>query len=67
MTYYGMQSEVVTVTISNTNTAVALYGSVGGQTKLLKPVYASVNGRARKLVKIYASVGGVTKKVYEDV
>ena len=67
MTYYGMQSEVVTVTISNTNTAVALYGSVSGQTKLLKPVYASVNGRTRKLVKIYASVGGVTKKVYEDV
>lgn len=67
MMYYGMQSEVSTITLSNTNSAVALYGSVGGQTKKLGPVYASVNGRTRKLVKIYASVGGVTKKVYEDV
>lgn len=67
MTYRGQQSEVSTITLSNTNSAVALYGSVNGQTKLLGPVYASVNGRAKKLVKIYASVGGVTKKVYEDV
>lgn len=67
MTYHGSQSEVSTITISNTNANVALYGSVNGQTKTLGPVYASVNGRAKKLIKIYASVGGVTKKVYEDV
>ena len=67
MTYHGSQSEVSTITISNTNANVALYGSVNGQAKALGPVYASVNGRAKKLIKIYASVGGVTKKVYEDV
>lgn len=66
-TYHGMDSDVATITLSNTNTAVALYGSVNNQAKLLGPVYASVNGRAKKLIKIYASVGGVTKKVYEDV
>lgn len=66
-TYHGMDSEVETITISNTNAPVALYGSVGGEAKALGPVYASVNGRTKKLTKIYASVGGVTKKVYEDV
>lgn len=66
-TYHGLDSDVTTITLSNTNTAVALYGSVNNQAKLLGPVYASVNGRAKKLIKIYASVGGVTKKVYEDV
>lgn len=67
MTYHGMQSEVQTITITNSTTGVALYGSVNGETKMLGPVYASVNGRTRKLKKIYASAGGVTKKVYEDV
>lgn len=67
MTYHGEQSEVSTITISNTNQGCALYGSVSGQTKKLGPVYASVNGQTKKLVKIYASVNGVTKKVYEDV
>jgi hypothetical protein len=67
MTYHGMQSEIRTITLSNTSSSVALYGSVNGGTKKLGPVYASVNGRTRKLKKIYASVGGVTKKVYEDV
>lgn len=67
MTYHGEQSEVSTVTISNTNQGCALYGSVSGQAKKLGPVYASVNGQTKKLVKIYASVNGVTKKVYEDV
>lgn len=66
-TYHGMDSAVETITISNTNAPVALYGSVNGETKALGPVYASVNGRTKKLKKIYASVGGVTKKVYEDV
>lgn len=66
-TYHGMNSAVETITISNTNAPVALYGSVGGETKALGPIYASVNGRTKKLKKIYASVGGVTKKVYEDV
>lgn len=66
-TYHGMDSAVETITIANTNAPVALYGSVGGETKKLGPVYASVNGRTKKLIKIYASVGGVTKKVYEDV
>lgn len=66
-TYHGMDSAVETITISNTNAPVALYGSVNGETKALGPIYGSVNGRAKKLTKIYASVGGVAKKVYEDV
>lgn len=66
-TYFGMDSEVSRITLSNTNAQAYLYGSVNNATKKLGPVYASVNGRTKKLKKIYASAGGVTKKVYEDV
>lgn len=66
-TYFGMDSEVSRITLSNTNAPSYLYGSVSGMTKRLGPIYASVNGRTKKLKKIYASAGGVTKKVYEDV
>lgn len=66
-TYFGMDSEVSRITLSNTNAPAYLYGSVSGMTKRLGPIYASVNGRTKKLKKIYASAGGVTKKVYEDV
>lgn len=66
MTYHGMQSQAISISISNTNLGCILYGSVGGQAKKLGPVYASVNGRTKKLVRIYASAGGVARKVYED-
>ena len=67
MTYHGMQSQVETIVISNTNQAGKIYGSVNGQTKELVKLYGSVNGQTKKLVKVYASVGGVARKVYEDV
>lgn len=66
-TYFGMDSEVSRITLSNTNAQAYLYGSVNNATKKLGPIYASVNGRTKKLKKIYASAGGITKKVYEDV
>lgn len=67
MTYHGLQSQVETIVISNTNQAGKIYGSVNGRTKELVKLYGSVNGRTKKLVKVYASVGGVARKVYEDV
>lgn len=67
MTYHGMQSQVVTVSVSNTNSPVHLYGSVNGQAKEVKHVYGSVNGQRKKITKLYASVGGVAKRIFEDV
>lgn len=66
MTYQGLNSEVGSITITNGNAPVRLYGSVNGHAKELVHVYGSVNGRAVKLTKIYASVGGVAKLVHVD-
>lgn len=66
-TYHGMQSEVATISIANTNQAGKLYGSVNSQAKEIIKLYGPVNGQTKKIVKLYASVGGVAKKVYEDV
>lgn len=66
MTYHGMQSEVSTVTITNTNAPVHLYGSVNGQAKEIKHLYGSVNGQRKKITKLYASVGGVAKRIFEE-
>lgn len=66
MTYQGLNSEVGSITITNSDAPVRLYGSVNGQAKELVHVYGSVNGRAVKLTKIYASVGGVAKLVHVD-
>ena len=66
MTYQGLNSEVGSITITNSDAPVHLYGSVNGQAKELVHVYGSVNGRAVKLTKIYASVGGVAKLVHVD-
>lgn len=66
MTYHGMQSEVSTVTITNTNAPVHLYGSVNGQAKEIKHLYGSVNGQRKKITKLYASVNGVAKRIFED-
>jgi hypothetical protein len=66
MTYQGLNSEVGSITITNSDAPVHLYGSVNGQAKKLEHVYGSVNGRSVKLTKIYASVGGVAKLVHVD-
>lgn len=66
MTYQGLNSEVGSITITNGDAPVHLYGSVNGQAKELVHVYGSVNGRSVKLTKIYASVGGVAKLVHVD-
>lgn len=67
MTYQGLNSEVSSITITNSDAPVHLYGSVNGQAKKLEHVYGSVNGRSVKLVKIYASVGGVSKLIHIDI
>ena len=66
MTYQGLNSSVSSITITNSDAPVHLYGSVGGQAKKLVHVYGSANGRSVKLTKIYASVGGVAKLVHVD-
>lgn len=66
MSYKGANSQVSTISITNTNNPVHLYGSVSGQAKEIKHLYGSVNGQAVKINKLYASVNGVAKKIFED-
>lgn len=66
MSYKGANSQVSTISITNTDNPVHLYGSVNGQAKEIKHLYGSVNGQAVKINKLYASVGGVAKKIFED-
>lgn len=66
MSYKGKNSQVSTVSITNTNNPVHLYGSVSGQAKEIEHLYGSVNGQAVKIKKLYASVDGVAKKIFED-
>ena len=72
-TAYSIQSRVNTTagatagnTINvNTPIKVALYGSVLGQTRLIKTLYCSVNGETKKVKRLYGSVNGRTKLIYE--
>lgn len=41
-----------------------VYGSVNGETKMIKKMYGSVNGQAKEIKKLYGSVNGVTKRIY---
>lgn len=66
MTYQGLNSEVSMITITNTDAPVHLYGSVNGESQLIRHLYGSVNGRSKKIVKLYASVGGVSKLIHVD-
>lgn len=66
MTYQSKNSQVSTITITNTDLPVHLYGSVNGLSKEIHHLYGSVNGRSVKITKLYASIGGVAKKVFED-
>ena len=66
MTYQSKNSQVSTITITNTDAPVHLYGSVNGLSKEIHHLYGSVNGRSVKITKLYASVGGVAKLVHVD-
>lgn len=61
----NLQSEVSTMTISNTDTPVHAYGSVEGEAKEIKKLYGSVLGESKELLSLYASENGVAKKIYE--
>lgn len=67
MNYHGMQSEVSSVTIVNSNSPVNAYCSVNDETALVDKIYGSVNSVTAKVVKVYASHEGVARKVFEDV
>ena len=79
MTYMGIQSEVTTLSITNSSDPVRLYGAARKEDPdnpgtLLDPVaeeiehlYGSVNGTAKKIKKLYASVNGVAKLIFEDI
>lgn len=66
MTYRGLQSEVSTITITNSNSPVNAYCSVNDETALVDKIYGSVNDVTAKVVKVYASHEGVARKVFED-
>lgn len=66
MTYQSKNSQVSTITVTNTDAPVHLYGSVNGLSKEIHYLYGSVNGRSVKIRKLYASVGGVAKLVHVD-
>ena len=66
MTYQGLNSEIGSITITNSDAPVHLYGSVNGESTEIQHLYGSVNGRSVKITKLYASVGGISKKIFED-
>lgn len=66
MTYRGNQSEVSSITITNSTNPVALYASARGVSKKVAKLYGPVNGQTKKIKKLYGSVGGVTKLIFED-
>lgn len=73
-TYKGLQSEVTTVTIKNSNAPVWFYGSVDSLSdktiKFYGPVESANNPAelvSKKVIKIYGSKDGVSRRVYEDV
>ena len=66
MTYQSINSEVGSITITNSDAPVHIYGSVNGESQLIRHLYGSVNGRSKKIIKLYASVGGVSKLIHID-
>lgn len=48
----------------NLVSAIKLYGSVNGQSKLVRKLYGSVNGQTKEIKKLYGSVNGQTKLIY---
>lgn len=64
MTYHGKQSSVTTVTVTNSNAPVALYGSVDGTAHRIVKLYGSVNGHAKEIRNLYGSVNGNSRKIF---
>lgn len=52
-----------TVTFTTAQASVKLYGSVNGQTKLVRKLYGSVNGQTKEIKKLYGSVNGQAKRI----
>lgn len=65
-TYHGIQSEVTTRTLNNTNIPCHTYGSVNGQSKEVRKLYASVGGQSKRIRRLYASVNGQSKLIFID-
>lgn len=61
----NLQSEVSTITITNSDTPVHAYGSVEGEAEEIEKLYGSVLGVTEELLTLYASENGVAKKIYE--
>lgn len=67
MTYNGNNSQVSTVTLTNSQDPKRIYCSMGDLTEALDHIYGSVNGETKKLIKVYGSVNGVAKLIHEDI
>lgn len=71
-TTYQIQIRVRTSTGSSTSVSTTattlpspvIYGSVNGETKLIKKLYGSVNGQTKEIKKFYGSVNGQTKRIF---
>jgi len=61
----NLQSEVSTMTISNTDAPVHAYGSVDGEAEEIEKLYGSVLDESKELLALYASENGVAKRIYE--
>lgn len=51
-------------TTATTLPSAVMYGSVNGETKLIKKLYGSVNGETKLIKKLYGSVNGQTKRIF---
>lgn len=65
MTYKGVQSQVNTVSITNTGGTAKFYGSTIEMTRLIDNIYGSVGGQTKAISKIYGSKDGVTTTIFE--
>ena len=66
LTYNGNNSQVSTVTLTNSQDPKHIYCSMGDLTEALDHIYGSVGGETKKLIKVYGSVNGVAKLIHED-
>lgn len=66
-TYHGLNSEVSTIMLTNSNTPVALYGSVNGEARHIIKLYGSVNGARKEIKVLYGSDGQTARKIFVPV
>lgn len=52
------------VTFTTAVPTAKVYGSISGDTKLIKKLYGSVNDQTKEIKKVYGSVNGQTKLIY---